>query len=112
MQVCFFVHLFVLIFKLIIDNLTHNTNLTNRSPTKAMDPKLHSCPSAPPGYIDEVTENMSIKDSKSSLDESKKSDDASTEQKKEGLPGDEMESSDDSYVKVCLKFYKKLMRSK
>lgn len=64
---------------------------------------LHTSPSAP-GYVDEVTENMSIKESKSSasLTESKPQDEGSTneEQKKEPGSEDEMESSDDSYVKV------------
>jgi hypothetical protein len=80
------------------DNLTNNTNLLNRSPLKGVESKMHTCPSAPPGYIEEVTDNMSMKDNKSSasLEDSKKSDEAPVEQKKE----DEMESSDDSYVKV------------
>lgn len=64
---------------------------------------MPTSPSAP-GYIDEVTENMSIKESKSSasLTESKPQDESSTneEQKKEPGSEDEMESSDDSYVKV------------
>jgi len=85
------------------DNVTNTTSLTKgASPGDKMS-TLPTSPSAP-GYIDEVTENMSIKESKSSasLTESKPQDESSTneEQKKEPGSEDEMESSDDSYVKV------------
>lgn len=91
----------MLLFFFIPDNAANNGNFIKQSPLKAMDSKLHTSPSAPPGYIDEVTDNMSIKDSKSSvsLEESKKSDEASRGPKKE-VGDDEMQSSDDSYVKV------------
>lgn len=79
----------------------NSTNLKHASPRKESI-TIHTCPSAP-GYIDEVTENMSIKESKSSnsMTESKPVEENNPvdEEKKDGSE-DEMESSDDSYVKV------------
>uniref|UniRef100_A0A7E4V9F6 Autophagy-related protein 13 n=1 Tax=Panagrellus redivivus TaxID=6233 RepID=A0A7E4V9F6_PANRE len=99
--------------------------LRHRSSPAGGNTKLRTSPSAP-GFIDEVTENMSIKESKSSaslasskrsienvIEEKDETPEAETEVESEATiksekpeeakdPGseDDMESSDDSYVKV------------